>query len=237
MKQMRRYEQVGNLAVETDYVEEEGTGAVLKIPVDATKRKIVSVAEVKALNLPLVQTVGTGMAGMAGADHKSDYNHSCGCNGHEGQILELDLNLSATAGTDGIARIGLHDDGYNLFPTGVVAGQDVTVGGYRGADTLQVLGQLAQHGTFKVTKIYAAATDQSFFGARMVLKGVKADGTSTSEKAIQWTKASGDSENTTIRENVFPGGLVLTGMNYLEIPTKGGTGADITVYGTFTPYK
>lgn len=161
--------------------------------------------------------------------------------GQEVEYDQIELTLSAS-GANGIARIGLAPAAMNLGIFGAVKNnQDVTVNGDFGAETLDVIGKLANYGFLTFTKVHIEAEDEGFFSKTPRFKTYSHTGQCSEDKRVHYPKATSEDDNTNIRtmdeqwlknKNLD---LTLNGKNFLEIEVPDGKNADITLYTMFYP--
>lgn len=170
-----------------------------------------------------------------GAERKSEIA------GHGKEVDQIELNLKAsTAGSDGVARIGLADVNLGIFG-GVKISEKVDVGGTFGNKTLSVIGNLANYGFLKLSKLHFEADTEGFFATTPVLKTFSHTGVCVSDVRAHYPKASAEDDNTNIRtmdekyladKNID---MTMHGKNYLEIIVPDGRSANLTLYTCFYP--
>lgn len=221
----RIFERISNnYAVETPYVMEDGEK--VKAPLTANPRVLEIKEVLKNPAFVYDSNEGKAIGGVKG--------NSCGDESTEG--LEYKVTVNGAEDKDGSITIGTHEFGYGIATRKLGTASDVTIGGSDGVDSLETLGEFAQHGTLILDKIHASAANKSFFDGLMAMHEVTANA-GGGDKPFYWTLADQNSQNTEIREIVFPGGIVLNGMNGLKMAVKQGSEVGLTLYLRFTPNK
>jgi len=174
-----------------------------------------------------------------------DYNYSILVqnegNQETGQ-LELTLELSAEKKDDdtflypekSMIKIGIDGDSAEIFPgenTDFLVG--LSIGGTFGANTLNIIAQLARQGNHLIINgLHIDADNDKHFTAKMVDRQFKHDGSSLGDRNILYPKSLASDEQTTIRV-LNEVNIRLDGFGYLEVPIYRGIGANLTLDTTF----
>jgi hypothetical protein len=172
------------------------------------------------------------------ADHKGKYGEIAN---HGKEFDQIELTLATSGGEDGVSRIGLSDFNLGIFDGALVADDTMTVGGTFGADTLKVVGRLANYGFLKLEKLHFEADAEGFFATTPLLKTFSHTGVCISDQRLHYPKAKAEDDNTNIRtmdekylaaKNID---TTLHGKNYLEIITPKERSVNMTLYTCFYP--
>ena len=153
-----------------------------------------------------------------------EINEAFGTEGEEGVInliLEPIKDDGGNVPANAIAYVGASNASLGIFKESVEAAhKSVRVGGSFGANTLNVIAQLALSG--KCLKLDSAhfTADSSFFASQMLYEKFKHDGSSNGSERRLYPNASDRTENTGIK--VMPNlNVTLDGTSYLKIPVGG----------------
>lgn len=160
---------------------------------------------------------------------------------HGKEFDQIELTLEAPDDEDGTVRIGLSDSNLGIFDDALVADDTMTIGGTFGADTLKVVGRLANYGFLKLEKLHFEADAEGFFATTPLLKTFSHTGVCISDQRLHYPKATAEDDNTNIRtmdekyltnKNID---TTLHGKNYLEIITPKERSVNLTLYTCFYP--
>lgn len=159
------------------------------------------------------------------------------------QYSQIELMIETNSESDAIVCVGMSDRNLGVFDGAVPSKGEPVIAGTFGAETLNTIGRLANHGLLQITGARFVASNETVYGNSPRFKTYSHVGEVIHDKRLHYPKASSSDENTEIREMnqqyLRDKGLelILDGMNFLEFTVPSGEELSITLFTAFTPIR
>ncbi|WMX12404.1 hypothetical protein [Aureispira sp. CCB-E] len=129
--------------------------------------------------------------------------------------------------------LGVNADSLPIFGVDTTPHNKLEVSGTFGADTLNIIADLAKRGTaLRINGIHVDADDDKHFTGRVVERQFAHDGTSTGDNNHVYPKSDSKDQQTTIR-TLTGINAYLDGFSFLKMPIYKGVAVNMTIETTY----